>query len=244
FPQDWDFAEIELPEWRYAYKREQGNLSFHIHTQYQQAVQLKMEVPVSYAQIKSIKVNGQKVPWTIKESSINRPVLVFEAPAATTFQVQIEGEGALALLPVDPIVHPYTEELVLPLQQGVERIDVYDPQNILSSQDGEAFKLMQKAHKGTFFVKLRQGEMIWWQAVNIHLEEPIETEFVQRNQQHYLVLKNRTAKELTAHIGGTGIDREVELVASGSEEISLPASAVTMGTNTVEVRLGKHQWTA
>src|SRR5690606_23710914 len=154
------------------------------------------------------------------------------------------GEGTLALLPTDPVAHPYTEDFSLQLQPGVEVQEVYDPQNIVRSQNGEQFKLMQNAHKGTFFVKLHQGEMIWWQAVNIHLEEPIDTEFVHRNQQHYIVLKNRTAKKLTTHIESTGIQKEVELAASGSEEIAIPASALTMGTNTVEVRLGKHQWTA
>src|SRR5690606_16276124 len=135
FPQDWDFAEIELPEWRYAYKREQGNLSFHIRTQYEQAVQLKMEVPVSYAQIKSVKVNGDVVSWSIKPSSINRPVLVFDAPAAKEFKVEIIGGKQLKLMSVAPVEHPYTEELKLPLPEGVEIIDVYDPQKILRGQD-------------------------------------------------------------------------------------------------------------
>ncbi|NGM64575.1 DUF4450 domain-containing protein [Sphingobacterium sp. SGR-19] len=244
FPQDWDFAEIELPEWRYAYKREQGNLSFHIRTQYEQAVQLKMEVPVSYAQIKSVKVNGDVVSWSIKPSSINRPVLVFDAPAAKEFKVEIIGGKQLKLMSVAPVEHPYTEELKLPLPEGVEIIDVYDPQKILRGQDDERFFFTRHTHKGTFFVKLRQGEMTWWQAINVDLVQPVQTGFVQRNKHHYLSLKNRTTQNQVVDIDGIGVKKEVKLSSSESVEITLPTTGLSMGTNKLRVRTGQDQWTA
>ena len=244
FPQDWDFAEIELPEWRYAYKREQGNLSFHIRTQYEQAVQLKMEVPVSYAQIKSVKVNGDVVSWSIKPSSINRPVLVFDAPAAKEFKVEIIGGKQLKLMSVAPVEHPYTEELKLPLPEGVEIIDVYDPQKILRGQDDERFFFTRHTYKGTFFVKLRQGEMTWWQAINVDLVQPVQTDFVQRNKHHYLSLKNRTTQNQVVDIDGMGVKKEVKLSSSESVEITLPTTGLSMGTNKLRVRTGQDQWTA
>jgi hypothetical protein len=243
FPQDWDFAEIELPEWRYAYKRKDGHTSFEIHTQYRQAVQLKMEVPVSYAQIKSVKINGNAVSWVIKPSSINRPVLVFDAPAAKDFKVEIIGEGQLESLSVASIEHPYTEELVLPLPSGTETMEVYDPQKILREQDDERFSFLQHTHKGTFFVKLRRGEMTWWQAINMDLVHPIHADFVQRDKQHYLLLKNRTTENKTVYINGMGLNKEVNFSSLESVEIALPTSSLSMGTNKLRLRVGENQWT-
>ncbi len=244
FPQDWDFAEIELPEWRYAYKREQGNLSFHIRTQYEHAVQLKMEVPVSYAQIKSVKVNGNVVSWSIKPSSINRPILVFDAPAAKEFEVEIIGGKQLEFMSVEPVEHPYTEELELPLPAGVEMTDVYDPQKILGDQHNERFSFIQHTQKGTFFVKLRQEEMTWWQAINMDLIQPIHADFEQRDKQHYLILKNRTVENKTVSIDGMGINKEIKLSSSESVEITLPTTGLSMGTNKLRIRTGQDQWTA
>src|SRR5690606_6550194 len=243
FPQDWDFAEIELPEWRYAYKRKDGHTSFEIHTQYRQAVQLKMEVPVSYAQIKSVKINGNAVSWVIKPSSINRPVLVFDAPAAKDFKVEIIGEGQLESLSVASIEHPYTEELVLPLPSGTETMEVYDPQKILREQDDERFSFLQHTHKGAFFVKLRRGEMTWWQAINMDLVHPIHADFVQRDKQHYLLLKNRTTENKTVYINGMGLNKEVNFSSLESVEIALPTSSLSMGTNKLRLRVGENQWT-
>src|SRR5690606_34643479 len=122
--------------------------------------------------------------------------------------------------------------------------DVYDPQKILRGQDDERFFFTRHTYKGTFFVKLRQGEMTWWQAINVDLVQPVQTDFVQRNKHHYLSLKNRTTQNQVVDIDGMGVKKEVKLSSSESVEITLPTTGLSMGTNKLRVRTGQDQWTA
>lgn len=238
FPETWDFAEIELPEWSYAFKREKGRMQYTIHTQYEKPVGLKMEVPVTYAYIKSVKVNGNEIDWSIKNSSINKPFLVFEAPEATDFSIVIIGEGYLDLPPRATLEQPYTDEFSLPVSASVKIVDVYDPQQLVAEQKQGRFFFVQRAHKGTFFVKLKQGNVSWWHAINLSLVQPIATEFVERDKKHYLRLQNRTKQQLTAHFGKPGFNKDVEFSPAETTEIELTGASLSSGTNKFQINAG------
>ena len=243
FPKEWDFAEIELPQWRYIYKRENDKISFHINTKYKRAVKLKMEVPVSYEQIKSVIVNGHEVAWSIKPSSINRPVLLLDAPAAMDFTVEIIGEGELEILTTDDVEHVYSEPFMLPLPTGVDLIEVHDPQQLISSQDGQRISFHPRIRKGTFFVKVHKGSMTWWQAINMDLVRPIQVDFQQRGNEHVLLVKNKTADNQVIRLEGIAKDNPVKLSAKESIEIVLPTTVLSIGTNKLQISVEQDCWT-
>src|SRR5690606_23461620 len=241
FPVDWDFAEIELPEWRYAFRREAENLYYDIHTQYEQPVGLKMEVPLSFAYINSVVVNGEPVDWSIKRSSINKPVLTFEASAATDFVVKINGLGQLDFPDNALIEHPYTEELTLPLSTSVKLVDVYDPQQLITGQTEHTFSVVQKEHRGTFFVKLKQGNVTWWHAVDLSWTAPVGADKQMKEGTQYLHLRNHTEKQLAGRIEKAGFEQTVSFAPSAVTEIELPDNSLTKGTNIFQIEVAGTQ---
>jgi len=235
FPEDWDFAEIELPEWSYAFRREAENLFYDIHTQYAQPVRLKMEIPLRFAYMNSVEVNGEPVDWSIKRSSINKPVLTFETPPATDFAVKINGLGQMDLPDNALIEHPYTEELMLPLSTNVKLVDVYDPQQLITEQTEHTFSFVQKEHKGTFFVKLKQGNLTWWHAVDLSLKSPVDADAQIKEGIQYLRLRNHTEKQLAGRMEKAGFEQAVSFSPSAVTEIELPSTSLTKGTNIFQI---------
>lgn len=231
FPQDWDFAEIELPEWSYAYKRKEERLSYDIRTKYERPVALKMEVPMTFAYVNTVEVNGIPVDWSIKSSSINKPVLTFEAAAATAFSVKINGLGQLNFPDNALIKHPFTEKLTLPLPTSVKLVDVYDPQQLVTGQTNGTFSFVQKKHKGTFFVKLKQGNVAWWHAVDLSLTAPVDAEIQTPEGKQRLRLQNHTAKQLTGVIKKDDFQQELSFSPTSITEIEVSEAELTKGTN-------------
>ncbi|PRD54814.1 glycogen debranching protein [Sphingobacterium gobiense] len=242
FPEKWDFAEIELPQWSYQFKRENDRMHFTINTQYESPVKLKMEIPVTYQHIKSVIVNGKPIEWSLKSSSIDRPLLLLEAPEANHFSIAIIGDGQLDVPSITSTEHAYTTEFVLPLAADVSVMDVYDPQNLLNRKENGRFSFVQKQHKGTFFVKLHQGKMTWWHPINIALVEPIAHHFIERDRRHYLMLQNRTGEKIITRIQGTNFNQEIELSPDKQQEIEIPSDVLTMGTNRFSLVVGDTQW--
>src|SRR5690606_5826438 len=231
FPQDWDFAEIELPEWSYAYKRKEERLSYDIRTKYERPVALKMEVPMTFAYVNTVELNGIPVDWSIKSSSINKPVLTFEAAAATAFSVKINGLGQLNFPDNALIKHPFTEKLTLPLPTSVKLVDVYDPQQLVTGQTNGTFSFVQKKHKGTFFVKLKQGNVAWWHAVDLSLTAPVDAEIQTPEGKQRLRLQNHTAKQLTGVIKKDDFQQELSFSPTSITEIEVSEAELTKGTN-------------
>ena len=61
--------------------------------------------------------------------------------------------------------------------QGISFLKVYDPQNVLVTKKVNTTKLSSKVNKDkkghhTFFVYTRQGNMEWWQPVNVYVNVP------------------------------------------------------------------------
>ncbi|WP_437921069.1 DUF4450 domain-containing protein [Sphingobacterium sp. LRF_L2] len=243
FPASWDFAEIALPEWRYAYKKKKDRVQFDIHTSYQNPVKLKMEVPISYTRIRSVKINGKQIDWAIKEQSIHQPILVFEGAVEHDFSIEIAGEGQLELASSDAVVQRYTEPWVFSLKDGQELLDVYDPQKMVQSQEGNQFRFAPKKHTGTFFLKLKEGQMNWWHPVNMELVEPVSHRFERKENKHLLCLKNNTDRSIVVQVQAPRLKEDITLSSRDSAEIEIPTHTLSKGTNRYELGVDGIRWT-
>lgn len=231
FPAAWDFADITLPEWSYAFKREEGRMLYSIETQYETPVTLQMEVPVTYASVKSVTVNGRPVEWSIKEPSINNPVVLFNAPKAKSFVVEIVGDGQLEVLKTGAVEQPYTQNYRLPLSSGLQLKEVYDPQGLLSKQEGNLFSFVKERRKGTFFVKLEQGTVNWWQAVDVALVAPIDVTSPQEEHRSQLRFTNATGQAQTAELTQADFRQKLSFSPEGQAVVDLPQDRLSKGTN-------------
>ncbi|HIX55282.1 MAG TPA: DUF4450 domain-containing protein [Candidatus Sphingobacterium stercoripullorum] len=243
FPSDWDYAEIELPDWSYSYKKDQQSLSFEIVTHYQKQVGLKMEIPIDFSAVKSVQVNGKEVSWNIKETSLNRPFLVLEAPRSNSFSVEITGEGELQTLATETLEQAYSEVYTLDLPQGVELLDVYDPQGVIKEHTANTFKFNALERKGTYFVHLKQDQVQWWQAINLRNHHPVDLVFQEDAGKHSLTITNLTHSSQRVLLDGIGLNEELSLGAQESKIIALANQELTRGTNLLQVEVDGSKWT-
>ncbi|MFD1768639.1 DUF4450 domain-containing protein [Sphingobacterium suaedae] len=242
FPSGWDFAEIDLPAWSYAYKRMENRVQFDIRTRFDQPVKLQLEIPVHYAQVKAVRVNNQAVSWTLKPSAIDRPILLVETPESTVFTIEVVGAGVLQQSNQQTIVHPYTDAYALPVETGIQIGEVRDPQGLLTNHQGNEFRFVERKRKGTFFVQLKRADMQWWQPVNMELVEPVAVRFAMNDKGHHVDLKNRTGRH--QRISVTHDDFQKTAMLNPGEEITLilPSDMLSKGTNRFALNVEDAKW--
>lgn len=241
FPLAWNFAQIEMPEWSYAYKKDNTAITLQMKTHYAMPVKLVLEVPVDFTQVKAVKVNGKEVKWSLKPSAINRPCIVIESEAEWNFDVTIIGEGKLEKQDTQHVEQAFTDQWSFPLAANTQLLECYDPQGIIQNRVDHKFSFVQQDRVGTFFVKLQQGAMVWWQAVDMRLLPPIKSTIVRREPNYYLTLENRSDQLQNLKIEHNDFQTSLNLKSNEKKELALPAHIFSKGTNSFYVITGAYR---
>lgn len=178
FPAHWDKASVATPDIAYRFFREGKTDTYHIHQQFQTPLVPVLQVNARAEKIRSVKINGNPVRWKAVEAANGYPNIIIEMPSSAAATVIIEWEGKeLSPLTSKELLIAQGGKMSLQLPCGVTISQVHDPQGILHAHsiEGSDFKaLLKSSPQGhhTFFVQTRQGEMNWWQPVNVCIETP------------------------------------------------------------------------
>src|SRR5690606_17051831 len=97
------------------------------------------------------------------------------------------------------------------------------------------FSFVQQSRKGSFFVKLKQGNLTWWHAVDVSLLDPVGIDVHAKEGGNYLHLRNHTDKELAGRVEGVGFEQAVSFSAAAVTDVDLSGKILTKGTNIVHV---------
>ncbi|WP_343538090.1 DUF4450 domain-containing protein [Sphingobacterium thalpophilum] len=241
FPTTWEFAEIELPEWSYSYKKTAHTTTFRIKTRYAQSLKLILEIPVDFERVSSVKINGKDMKWSVKASSINKPFLIIESDPGRDFEVQITGAGKVKNMATGDLQQVFTDPWSIPLDKRTQVLDLRDPQGIIQKRSGQQLWFIHKEHQGTFFIKLQQGEMTWWQAVNIRLQSPLKSNLLKKDTKYYLSLTNRSEQIQHVAIDHDRFRRTLRLKPKEIRALQLPAEIFSKGTNSLYLVLGDYR---
>ena len=175
FPDDWDKASVSTPDISYRFTRKEDTDTYHITQRFQTPLHPVLHVNARKEKIRSVKVNGVPATWQSIESAHGYPLLSIQAEGTSSTTITIEWEGApLHTLAVQEPLITSNGKLALQIPSGASISQVYDPQSVLAKHTVEAtaFNAQLKGEPGhhTFFVYTHQGEMDWWQPVNIYIE--------------------------------------------------------------------------
>lgn len=176
FPDDWDKASVSTPDISYRFTRKEDTDTYHITQRFQTPLHPVLQINARKEKIRSVKVNGVPATWQSIESAHGYPLLSIQAEGtSSSTTITIEWEGAsLHTLAVQELVIASNGKLALQIPSGASISQVYDPQSVLAKHTVEAtaFNAQLKGEPGhhTFFVYTHQGEMDWWQPVNIYIE--------------------------------------------------------------------------
>jgi hypothetical protein len=238
FPKQWDNAAIEIPDVSFSFKRNNNTDSYQIKTHFTTKMDLKLVVNVSYDNIKSVTVNGEKATWKTNSDAIGNPQLIIESPFKENYNVEITWEGTKLEQPQLEKSYCIGESIFLQTTKA-KILEVYDPQSALSEISKTNFELkanLKIQENATFFVKLQQGKTTWWSPINLIVKPIIEAKSTRiENNKLLFVIKNNSQKAIEGNLifnpYGNEILQKVNLSKDSETTIAIPFENLILGTN-------------
>lgn len=179
FPAAWNHASVATSDLNYRFERQGHTDTYCIEQHFQQPLALTLQVNATHEKIKKVTVNNVPVAWDTTPAANGYPNVLIRATAAphTSIVIEWEGQALQRLAPEERSVLPQ-ESTSFSLPKGVSIVQVYDPQGIVAAHTSEGTRL-QVQWKGTsghhtFFVQTHQGDMQWWQPINVQLQAPAQ----------------------------------------------------------------------
>lgn len=94
FPSDWDHASIDHADFSFAFRRDGDRETYTLKLDsLPGADTVRFMLPALRDKVKSVKVNGVDVPWTLSESSVGAPVIEVNVAGRPDMAVEIEWAG-------------------------------------------------------------------------------------------------------------------------------------------------------
>ena len=179
FPMEWEHASLATPDVEYAYERKADTDTYCFTQRFASPLKLVLQVNARRERIASVRVNGKPAEWRLAPAAHGYPLLEIEALPSAEAEVEIAwaGKDICRIVETGLTVAGDAEEITLPSPEGLKTTEIYDPQGLFASSGlrPEGFWGKPKGLKGdhTFFIRTRQGEMEWWQPVNVCFERPM-----------------------------------------------------------------------
>jgi hypothetical protein len=172
-PASWNNATLQVPDISFDFRRKGLVDEYLIKPSFEQDMNLSFAVPATYSDVESVSVNGKQVKYTL-EPSIDLPRLVITSNKQQQYKIVIHWKNK-------PLATLKYEHKIDNLQQinvrttDAEILEVKDPQQMIKEVRISAHALQGTISKdnnyGTFFVKIKQGNAVWWEPVNLNIKQ-------------------------------------------------------------------------
>lgn len=176
FPSDWKEASFTTPDVTYRFSREKDTDTYQITQRFGKPLEIGLRIKAVREKVASIEVNGRKADWSLVEAASGSPELLVVAPETENAEITIRWKGKpLQTLVAGELNIDSGGQISLRAPQGIQLCEIYDPQGISASTTIEGNSYSTNINKGveghhTFFVRTRQGDMDWWQPVNVFIQ--------------------------------------------------------------------------
>ena len=178
FPSDWKEASLTTPDVTYRFSREKDTDTYQITQRFGKPLEIGLRIKAVREKVASIEVNGKKADWSLVEAASGSPELLVVASETENAEITIRWKGKpLQTLVAGELNIDAGGQISLRAPQGIQLCEIYDPQGISASTTIEGNSYSTNINKGveghhTFFVRTRQGDMDWWQPVNVFIQSP------------------------------------------------------------------------
>lgn len=243
FPAKWDYASLEIPDVSLSFKRNNNTDFYQIKPHFSTKMNLKLVVNIPFDNIKSVTINGEKTNWKINSEAVGNPQLIVESPFKESYNIDITWEGEkLEQLKIEKF-YCIGESLFIQTTKA-KILEVYDPQTALgeiSKTESILKSNLKTKEDATFFVKLKQGNTIWWSPINLVVKPEIEAKTTRiENNNLLFTLKNNSQKTIEGNLifnpFGKEISQKVSLNKDSETIISIPLENLISGTNAFELK--------
>lgn len=195
FPDEWDSASLTTPYGEYDYQKNKNKTT--IKCTFKQPVSLTLELPYSYDESPEVLVNGVVVKHHLN-AVVGEPLLIIKTKPGCEFHCEIHRKGnplkTVSYHPIAVAGEPLRGDF-----KGLKIEEYFDPQECVAEFKGKQIIICHHFGHHTFFVKVRQNAVSWWQPFNIEIRPPVELidpEYCKfENAVHATLRNNLTGKE-------------------------------------------------
>ncbi len=245
FPSEWESASFETSDIAYDFTRKGLKDTYEVSLRFARPAELTLQVKAQRDKIASVKVNGKKTSWRLKENSVGVPQIEIVAQPAPSSKIEITWAGKPLVCPEYDSLAVVGEgwRLFVPLRARLMK--VRDAQGLLSKTrwDSNSLSAVMRNNLGerTLFLELAQGDMTWWQPIPVTVTNPVT--LASSSTEGYALtfaLANHTDKPLAVNCvvnpGRYEYSQAITIPAHGtSAEILVPATCAEPGSNQVVV---------
>ena len=172
FPKDWKEASLEVPDIYIAFAEKENVSKYNIVSKFKYEMTLHLSINASYEAIDSITINNKNVSWRLDESAIGNPKIIIESPYQKEYNIEINWKGKTLETPIFEFVGDVGKAFQFKTSKA-DIVKIYDPQTsiikISKTNQQLDFKINSKEEHKTFFIQLKQNNMLWWQPVHLNV---------------------------------------------------------------------------
>jgi len=238
FPAQWNSASFSTSDISFTFSRTGTIEKYEIENRLENARKLELQIKAQKDIVKAITVNGKKAAWHLKDG-IDLPLLSIDCGIADKYTIEIEWTGDDLNSISTNSQATKGEEASLTTKANIQK--VYDPQGVLKNT-----KIKSNTIKGevagetgfrTLFVKLKQGDLTWWEPVNIEIKEIISIHNDAEAKELSFSLTNNSTGSINATlILNDTYNTKINLDARSKSSIyNIPAKHTVQGSNRLQI---------
>ena len=177
FPEEWEHAKIDHPDIIFKYQRSGQVDNYYIKSKFSRPQSLRLCIRARCSKIKKVTVNGKSAKWSIIGDSIGACYVEIKCKAASDFDVKVHWAGD-PLVKLLPVIIAYNGKNIKVDIKEASIIGISDPQNVFTDTNQKSHSIKAKVDavlgNRTVFAHLNQGNMQWWQPIELDIKEPFE----------------------------------------------------------------------
>ena len=175
FPQLWNHASINTSDIDFSFKRSGRTDIYSIDQHFQKKLTVELQVRACSDSVSSVRVNGKTVSWKLVENAGEYPVISITTTESGKIEIDYAGHALDKTIAEQTV--KYGDIWEFNTHSFINKI--FDPQqvvsNIILTKNGLKGKISGTTGHRTLFVQLTQGQMTWWQPINIEISAPAKS---------------------------------------------------------------------
>ncbi|MBV5281244.1 MAG: DUF4450 domain-containing protein [Paludibacter sp.] len=171
FPQSWDHASIATPDIEFNFKRSGKTDTYIVQPHFEKPLIFKLQIKACSDSITSLTLNGKSIEWKLAEVANGCPLI--EITASNSGKIEIIWGGRKLANQYSEIISRQNAQFEF--RSNAKITNLVDPQKVLdkviSKPNTISGTIVGATGHRTIFVELAQGQMKWWQPINIEIEQ-------------------------------------------------------------------------
>ncbi len=174
FPCEWDHASIKTSDIQFDFKRQKNKDIYKVKLNFEKELSLELALRARAENILGLLVNGEPAHWSLDTSAASGyPMIRIKTDPAKFYQIEIVwGDKSITGPEYEKKVYAGSNWRMP--SNGIDK--VYDPQRVLTDYDISDLVLSGAINASlegnyTFFVRRHQGDMIWWQPIDVEISK-------------------------------------------------------------------------